>query len=200
MPIPLVIRIALPRNADLDTVDGCKPLLPLFDQAGIGEKIWSRGGNGFKGCLEKSRQTHQGRVHVELRRQIAFRNQPVDPRAGGEERNEHSRTLNDDCPAALLDQRRVADELQHVAQALLHVEEDAAAAERRTVPCRLAKRPPRSLLPLPTPFVFLPTLSEVAFLQPGQRPVPVSRCRIRFMPQRHLITSQGFIRSPLFLV
>src|SRR5260370_28737246 len=58
--------------------------------------------------------------------------------------------------AAFLDQRSIADELQHIAKTLLHVQEDGAPTERRAVPDRLAKRSRCRLLPFPAPFVFFP--------------------------------------------
>jgi len=46
-------------------------------------------------------------------------------------------TLDDHASAARLNHRSIADELQRVAQALLGVQQNAAALERRSVPERL---------------------------------------------------------------
>src|SRR5207245_5006212 len=67
--------------------------------------------------------------------------------------------------AALLNKRRVADELDRVAETLFRIEQDRSTFQGRPVPARLAKRAGRGLLPLPAPFILGPAALVVAGLQ-----------------------------------
>src|SRR4051812_42352702 len=91
-----------------------------------------------------------------------------------QERNERLCTFENDGSTGLLEQRRVADELQRVAEALFGMQEDRLARERRALPLRLLENPRHQLLGLPAPFVFCPTFGptteqEVQHAQIGVR-------------------------------
>jgi hypothetical protein len=69
----------------------------------------------------------------------AAADKPVDAGAAGQQGEQGLLALHQHRAAVLLDQRRVADELNGVAQALLGMEQDRAAGERGAVPERLAE-------------------------------------------------------------
>src|SRR6516225_3235337 len=115
MPIPLMMGIALPGNADLESLNERESLPPLFNQVCIGEKIRHTRWNRLQRCLEKPRQADQRRLHVKLRQWISFRNQLVNSLARGKERDQESGTLDNDGSTPLLNQWGIADELEHVA-------------------------------------------------------------------------------------
>ena len=64
-----------------------------------------------------------------------------------EQRHKRIRNLHEDSNAVCLNERRITDELQRIAFALLGVQQNRAAGERRTIPKGLPERrrccPPR---------------------------------------------------------
>ena len=133
-------------------------------------------------------------------KRFAFGNQLIDSRNGSQQADEPGRTFDDHPAAALLDRFRIANELDRVAQALFRMEENAPSFERAAVPERLGERPHRTLLAFPTPFVLGPALDIVAHLQPGQRPVPMGRSRLRIAGQGQFEGRQRFRELALLLV
>src|SRR5262249_19741989 len=82
--------------------------------------------------------------------------------AAGQDGNQSLWTFHEDASTALLNQRNIANELEGVAETLLGVQQNGSALERLTVPDGLRVRSPATGSGLPAPFVFGPSLFEVA--------------------------------------
>src|SRR5205807_134867 len=96
-------------------------------------------------------------------------------------------------------QRRIANEVQGVAQALLGVQQNGLSVQRRPIPERLAEAVPRSPLALPTPFILRPPLFEVARQQPDHRAIPMGPGKVRLIAQGLLMAGECLGELPLLL-
>ena len=165
--VAAIARIALPGNADLETRERGQFPPPALDEVRLSEQVGNRGGNRCHGGAEDPRQAHQRRLNVEGWQRLALSDDPVDSRTAAQQADQRRRALEDDRAAALLHQRGVADEVHHVAQPLLGVQEDRPAFQGRAVPERLCEGSPRSpgVLDAPAPFVLGPAALEVAAQQ-----------------------------------
>src|SRR5205814_1446790 len=74
-----------------------------------------------------------------------------------------------------------------------------SAVEWRAIPQRLPKRWQRGLLALPAPFIFGPSLLEIADQQPAQRSIPMRLHTIGLEAHGLLITRKRLRQLPLLL-
>src|SRR5580704_10090135 len=107
-------------------------------------------------------------MNSELRQRRSLNGQLLDAGAIGHEGDELPGNFEDDPPAPLLDQRRIADELQGITQALLGIDQDAASRQGRAVPLRYRKRTWPLVSGTPAPFILGPAARKVSLGQPGQ--------------------------------
>ena len=91
--------------------------------------------------------------------------------------------------APLLDQLRIANELNRIAQALLGIEKDSLALQGRAVPARLVARARHNSGPCPALFVILPTACKITLQQ----------AQIGTIPEGHFIAGIDGERLPIVL-
>src|SRR5262249_5493394 len=168
MAIASMLETALPGDADLEAADWAELTAPVLDQRLIGAEVGNLGRDGSQGRAEDARQAHQGSLYRELRQCVIASEQLRDTLAARQEPDQRSLAGHDHAAAALLDQRGVADELEHVAQSLLRIEQDRSSIQVGAIPARLAGGGWRRLFALPPPFILGPPQLEVATAKPGQ--------------------------------
>ena len=160
----------------------------MLDQRLIGAEVGDLGQDGCQGRAEDARQAHQGSVDLELRQGVIASDQLLDTGAARQEPDQRSWAGHDHAAAALLDQRGVADELEHIAQSLLGMEQDRSSLQGGAIPERLAEGGWRGLFALPPPFILGPPLLEVASAKPGQCSIQVRLGQVGLEAEGLLIT------------
>jgi len=113
-------------------------------------------------------------VTIEFRQFFAAANDQRNVREAREQSRERRRHLENNLGTTGCDERRIARELNGIAEPLLGVEQDRPARERRIAePQRLREiaAPGREIRRPPTPFEFLPAALEVALQEPKTAPI-----------------------------
>ena len=137
-------------------------------------------------------------VDVEGREIVSSPDQLIDAAAACQQPNQRLRTFHEHPGPGLLDQRRVADELDRVAQPLLGMEEDGSSFQRLPVPERLRKVAPLDTVGFPTPFVFGPAALEIArSAATSERLIPVRVGKVRLQFQGPAVAGDRFVQLPL---
>src|SRR5208337_5128124 len=127
---------------------------------------------------EDSGQAHQGGVAGEVHQRGPFGNYLRDAWTRRQDPHERPGTGHDNPATPLRDGRRVADELDRVAQSLLGPEEDGAAVQWRSIPGRPALAEDRMLPAAEPPFILGPAPREVSPLEAGQSVVHMDRAQL----------------------
>ena len=103
-------------------------------------------------------------MDVKWRQIVSLPDQRIDARAACQQPDQRLLTFDEHAGPTCLT-RRIANELDRVAQSLLGVEEDGSSLQRLPVPEGLRKVAPRVAFCLPAPLVFGPAALEI----PGQQ-------------------------------
>ena len=143
----------------------------MLHQIGVGKNIGDVRGYRVQRGLEEPRQAEQGSVHVEgaaAATPPALARQCRDTRPSSQQGRG---TFEDDPRPALLDQHRVANELNRVAKALFGMQQDRAAGQGTAIPARL--REVRGTI--------LPCQRNSYSGQPFSRSPSASQARARFL-------------------
>jgi len=106
-------------------------------------KIRDGCGNRGQAGMKDARQAEQRGVAIKFGERLSAANHLVDSAHSAEQSQQRLLALHDHDAAAPPYERRIADELQRVAQTLLGVKQDAPASQFRAVPQRLRKHPRR---------------------------------------------------------
>ena len=151
--IQLILGIALPGDADLETADGAELAGAKVPSIGLGEQVGDIGRHRRQGGPEEPRQAQQGDVEVELGEGVSLGHQP--PRCRSCRPGAHQRRLarHDHPAAALLHQGGVPEELEGIAQPLLGVDQDGPPVQGGAVPGGPGGTGNVKFLALPTPFI-----------------------------------------------
>ncbi len=144
--------IALPDQPDRDALMGAEALTPGTDQLRVGGYIRCRGRHGIRLGLEDHRQGQKRHLDVEIRRLLLGAEQHVDAVDRAQQRQQRLLRAQHHAAAARLHHRRIAHELQHVAEALLALQKDGLAGKILALPAR--------------PVGLQELLAEVAVFQP----------------------------------
>src|SRR5262249_28218525 len=129
----------------------------------------------------------------ESRQGRALRHEPVDAGASTEQVHQGLRALHQDRATALLDQGRIADELQGVSQSALPVQENGAPGQRRAVPEGLREFPAGTAATPPAPFDFRPALLEIAQREQGRAEKTVHLAPVRLQAQDSAVTGRSLL-------
>src|SRR5438132_5596330 len=119
-----MLRITCPYQSDFELAIRTNPIRPANYDIGVRTQIWNAGGNPRQVGAKNIRQTEEVHVEIEWRKRFAGHNDGVDPFKARHQANgllanrEHHR-----C-AASLQHRRVANELDQIADALLGTYDD----------------------------------------------------------------------------
>ena len=148
--IPLMLGIALPGDADLESVDRASSLPPVLDQRD------RRADRGLGGMVASVVPKIPGRLNSGAWTSKSGSGVPWAitasmPGQRGQERGATAVAGHDHRAAPLLDQRRIADELDRVAQSLLGVQQDGPSA-RGSRPRAAGARGEGKSFALPAPF------------------------------------------------
>ena len=108
------------------------------------------------------------------------RHKSVDPLDSAQNLHQRRLTRDHHGPAALLHGRRIANELQRVAQTLLGVQKNRAPCQRAAIPTRLGEFSAGVILAFPPPFIFGKTANDVSLPQQlrGAREMGIGQIRI----------------------
>ena len=129
------------------------------------------------------------------RQRLAARDNPAHAFEASEERLELWLAFEQHRAAARGDERRIAHELQHVAESRFAVNQHRAVGERAAVPQRLGKAPRAGAegVDAPAPRVFLPAARVIAAQQQQERLAEVRLGVLRLQRGRLLKISERFV-------
>jgi len=170
-----VARVPLPDQADAES--GARPefLPPAFHALGRHSQVGDLGRNGVELDSKDAGEAHKGNLHLKRRPRFTPGVDRIDPGTGREQCLQRDGTFEQHPAAARFHVTCKAHELDCVAEALLGVQENGAAFERRPIPARFRKRAECLFLGrfvlLKAPFVFRPAALQVSVQQQEERVV-----------------------------
>ena len=170
-------RASGPGEPDLDPSRLTELRYPSRDVGRVGIEIWNVCRDRFERRVEYARKTRQVDVEIEMRHRFRLGaiEHPIDAREPARQAFEPFANLQQHRRAQRLDQRRVADELDDVAEALLRTEQDDLAGQILARPDRTAEAGPKlqQRCPHPAKLVLVPPFRQAAGGQQRVRVVVV---------------------------
>ena len=174
-----------------------KSIPPAGEIVGIGVQIGNRRRYRFDGCLKGQRQMHHGTVKIERRNIVDMGHNLINAVQRLDEPLQWRRHQHDDIETARFDQRRIAAELQGIAESLLGVDQDRFPLAGFTLPLGLGKIPEgmSKLLRFPPPFILAPSFIKAPQGQQGHRKILVDIGIVRLKAQRLFISRNSFLMA-----
>src|SRR5262249_45341295 len=129
---------------------------------GVREQVGDFGRDRGKRGVQDPRQAQQRGMHVNRGQRRAFQQQSINTWASVQQPGQRLGAPYEHSAAVPFYERRVANELQRIAQSLLGVQQDGASSQGRSIPQRLRQRSAAKRFALPAPFILRPSLLVVA--------------------------------------
>jgi hypothetical protein len=126
--------ITLPADANLESLELTEPITPFFNKSRIGKNVGHLRWDGLDGRLENAWQGQERGVDIECRKLVAASDALIDARAASQQSKELWLALHQDRSCKGLHDRRIANELNRVAETLLGVKQNGFPWQWRPVP------------------------------------------------------------------